>query len=292
MNIYSSRHYDTDEALYSDFTEATGITGQPHRGHARGADRPDAGRGRQQPGRHLPDRRRRPHLARRQGRPAAAGAFRGAERAHPRAPAPPGRPLVRPVAAGAGDLLRQGPGAEPAADLRGAGRSGLQGPDLHPLLVERLQPVADVLDDRQRRRGGGEGLGRGAARQPRPRARGRRQRPDQGGGLGRVRHRGGEHLLLLPRHRERGGRASSRASTTSAWSSRTRSDRGTHVNIAAAGVAAHAPHPDAAISFLEYLATPEAQAYFADQNYEYPGRRRTPRSPRSRPPTAPSRATR
>jgi iron(III) transport system substrate-binding protein len=47
-------------------------------------------------------------------------------------------------------------------------------------------------------------------------------------------------------------------------------DRGTHVNIAAAGVTAHAPHPDAAISFLEYLATPEAQAYFADQNYEYP----------------------
>ena len=45
---------------------------------------------------------------------------------------------------------------------------------------------------------------------------------------------------------------------------------GTHVNIAAAGVAAHAPHPDAAISFLEYLATPEAQAYFANQNYEYP----------------------
>ena len=28
--------------------------------------------------------------------------------------------------------------------------------------------------------------------------------------------------------------------------------------------------PDAAISFLEYLATPAAQAYFADQNYEYP----------------------
>jgi iron(III) transport system substrate-binding protein len=45
---------------------------------------------------------------------------------------------------------------------------------------------------------------------------------------------------------------------------------GTHVNIAAAGVAVHAPHPDAAISFLEYLATPEAQAYFANQNYEYP----------------------
>jgi iron(III) transport system substrate-binding protein len=26
LNLYSSRHYDTDERLYSDFTEATGIT--------------------------------------------------------------------------------------------------------------------------------------------------------------------------------------------------------------------------------------------------------------------------
>lgn len=45
---------------------------------------------------------------------------------------------------------------------------------------------------------------------------------------------------------------------------------GAHVNIAAAGLAAHAPHPDAAIAFLEYLSTPAAQAYFADQNFEYP----------------------
>jgi iron(III) transport system substrate-binding protein len=45
---------------------------------------------------------------------------------------------------------------------------------------------------------------------------------------------------------------------------------GTHVNISAAGVAANAPHPDAAISFLEYLASPAAQKYFANQNYEYP----------------------
>jgi iron(III) transport system substrate-binding protein len=45
---------------------------------------------------------------------------------------------------------------------------------------------------------------------------------------------------------------------------------GAHVNIAAAGVAAHAPHPDAAISFLEYLTTPAAQEFFANQNYEFP----------------------
>ena len=47
-------------------------------------------------------------------------------------------------------------------------------------------------------------------------------------------------------------------------------DRGTHVNISGAGVAKHAPHKEAAIKFLEYLASPEAQAYFANGNNEYP----------------------
>ena len=47
-------------------------------------------------------------------------------------------------------------------------------------------------------------------------------------------------------------------------------DRGTHVNISGAGVARHAPHREAAIKFLEYLSSPEAQAYFANGNNEYP----------------------
>ena len=46
--------------------------------------------------------------------------------------------------------------------------------------------------------------------------------------------------------------------------------RGTHVNISGAGVAKHAPHKDAAVKFLEYLSSPQAQAYFADGNNEYP----------------------
>jgi iron(III) transport system substrate-binding protein len=45
---------------------------------------------------------------------------------------------------------------------------------------------------------------------------------------------------------------------------------GTHVNVAAAGVAANAPNRESAIAFLEYLTTPEAQAFFADQNHEFP----------------------
>ena len=47
-------------------------------------------------------------------------------------------------------------------------------------------------------------------------------------------------------------------------------DRGAHVNISGAGVAKYAPHKQAAIKFLEYLASPEAQAYFANGNNEYP----------------------
>ncbi|OGA46963.1 MAG: hypothetical protein A3G25_19905 [Betaproteobacteria bacterium RIFCSPLOWO2_12_FULL_63_13] len=46
--------------------------------------------------------------------------------------------------------------------------------------------------------------------------------------------------------------------------------RGTHINISGAGVARHAPHREAAIRFLEYLASDEAQRYFADGNNEWP----------------------
>lgn len=45
---------------------------------------------------------------------------------------------------------------------------------------------------------------------------------------------------------------------------------GTHINIAGGGVAKNAPHPEAAVKFLEYLATDPAQIYFADGNNEWP----------------------
>ncbi|HEX6266200.1 MAG TPA: Fe(3+) ABC transporter substrate-binding protein [Burkholderiales bacterium] len=45
---------------------------------------------------------------------------------------------------------------------------------------------------------------------------------------------------------------------------------GTHVNISGAGVLKHAPHREAAVQFLEYLASDEAQRYFADGNNEWP----------------------
>ena len=54
------------------------------------------------------------------------------------------------------------------------------------------------------------------------------------------------------------------------WVFPNQEDRGTHVNVSGAGVLKHAPHKDAAVKFLEYLASPEAQRYFADGNNEYP----------------------
>jgi iron(III) transport system substrate-binding protein len=45
---------------------------------------------------------------------------------------------------------------------------------------------------------------------------------------------------------------------------------GTHVNVSGAGVLKNAPHRDAAIRFLEYLASDEAQRYFAEGNNEWP----------------------
>ena len=45
---------------------------------------------------------------------------------------------------------------------------------------------------------------------------------------------------------------------------------GTHINISGAGVLKHAPHREAAIRFLEYLASDEAQGHFADGNNEWP----------------------
>lgn len=47
-------------------------------------------------------------------------------------------------------------------------------------------------------------------------------------------------------------------------------DRGTHVNISGAGVTKNAPNKDAAVTFLEYLISPDAQRMFTEKNYEYP----------------------
>ncbi|MAM25028.1 MAG: Fe(3+) ABC transporter substrate-binding protein [Rhodobacteraceae bacterium] len=45
---------------------------------------------------------------------------------------------------------------------------------------------------------------------------------------------------------------------------------GAHMNLSGGGVAANAPHPENAKKFLEYLASDSAQKYFSDGNDEFP----------------------
>jgi iron(III) transport system substrate-binding protein len=47
-------------------------------------------------------------------------------------------------------------------------------------------------------------------------------------------------------------------------------DRGVSMNISGGGMLKNAPHKDAAVKFLEYLASDSAQAYFANGNNEWP----------------------
>ena len=45
---------------------------------------------------------------------------------------------------------------------------------------------------------------------------------------------------------------------------------GTHINVSGGGMLRTAPHKEAAVKFLEYLASDDAQRYFADGNNEWP----------------------
>ncbi|WP_018410372.1 Fe(3+) ABC transporter substrate-binding protein [Methyloversatilis thermotolerans] len=45
---------------------------------------------------------------------------------------------------------------------------------------------------------------------------------------------------------------------------------GTHINVSGGGMLKNAPNKDAAVRFLEYLASDEAQTYFANGNNEWP----------------------
>lgn len=49
-------------------------------------------------------------------------------------------------------------------------------------------------------------------------------------------------------------------------------DRGTHVNVSGAGVTAHSPNPENAVRLIEFLVSEEAQRSFAEAVYEYPVR--------------------
>ncbi|MBW4658366.1 MAG: Fe(3+) ABC transporter substrate-binding protein [Drouetiella hepatica Uher 2000/2452] len=56
-------------------------------------------------------------------------------------------------------------------------------------------------------------------------------------------------------------------------------DRGAHINVSGGGIVKTSKNPAAAALFLEHLASPEAQAIFASGNNEYPVLKGTPLDP-------------
>ncbi|WP_027235677.1 Fe(3+) ABC transporter substrate-binding protein [Leisingera caerulea] len=54
------------------------------------------------------------------------------------------------------------------------------------------------------------------------------------------------------------------------WLFPSQNTEGAHMNLSGGGVAVHAPNKDNAVKFLEYLASDSAQAYFSAGNDEYP----------------------
>lgn len=62
------------------------------------------------------------------------------------------------------------------------------------------------------------------------------------------------------------------------WVFPSQEGEGAHMNLSGAGVAAHAPNRENAIAFLEYLASDQAQQYFSAGNDEFPAVPGVPRS--------------
>lgn len=54
--------------------------------------------------------------------------------------------------------------------------------------------------------------------------------------------------------------------------------RGTHVNVSGAALTSAAKHPEASLALVEFLASPESQAWYAEANGEYPVRAGVPPS--------------
>ena len=176
VNIYSARHYQTDEAFYANFTKETGIKINRIDGREDELLRADQERRREQPGRHPDHRRRVAPGDRRQGRAVPAGAVEGARGAHPGAPAH--AELAGVLDPRAGHRLQQGRDQPRlGAELRRPRRSAPEGQicvrsGSHPYNLSL--GAALIAHDGEAKT---EQWAQGPGRQLRARAQGRRHRP-------------------------------------------------------------------------------------------------------------------
>jgi iron(III) transport system substrate-binding protein len=270
LNVYSARHYQTDEALYSGFTKLTGVkinlveAGEDaliQRIVNEGAKSPadvlitvDAGRlwraeqlGLFQPVKSAPLETRLPASFREPGGHWFGFSLRARVIAYDKA-------KVKPA-----DI----PSYESLADPRWKGkvctRSGS-----HIYNLSLMGAMIDHLGEAQAERWG-KAVRANFARDP------------KGGDTDQIKGvAAGECELALTNHYYYARLVRSQKPADQAIADRVgivfpnQATWGTHVNVSGAGVLKHAPHRDAAVRFLEYLASDEAQRHFADGNNEWP----------------------
>jgi iron(III) transport system substrate-binding protein len=270
LNLYSSRHYNTDQALYDDFTRRTGIRinrieaeADPliERLRAEGANSPadvfvsvDAGR---------LERARAAGLL----QPVSSAVLNGAVPAHLRDPAghwfgfsKRARVIMYARArARASDVRTYEELADPKLKGRLVIRSSTN------IYSQSLTGSILAAHGEQKTEAWCRGVVANFARSPR------------GGDTDQIKAvAAGEadfavantyYLVNLMRSRSEADRA---VAEKVGVVFPNQDDRGTHVNISGGGVTAHARNKAAAVAFLEYLVSEEAQAYFADGNSEYP----------------------
>ena len=270
LNIYSSRHYQTDEALYANFTKATGIrinrieAGEDaliermrNEGERSPADvfiTTDAGRlwraeqlGLLQPVRSKVLEARIPANFREPGGHWFGFSMRARVIAYNKA-------KVDPAEIATYEAL-----ADPKWKGRICVRSGS-----HVYNLSLLSALIDHL---------GEGKAEAWARAVKDNL----ARPPRGGDTDQIKGvAAGECDVAITNHYYYARLATSNKPEDRAIAEKVglvfpnQRSWGTHVNISGAGVAKHAPHREAAIKFLEYLASDEAQRYFAAGNNEWP----------------------
>ena len=271
LNLYSARHYQTDEALYQNFTKQTGIRINRIEAGDDAADRAPEERGREQPRRRAADRRRRAARAGRRARPVPAGEVEGARGAHSRGACatPQGawfglssraRIIVYNKATmNPADVATYASLADPKNKGKVCTRSGS-----HPYNLS-LMSAQIATPRRGEGRGVGEGRRRNLARKP------------QGGDTDQIKAvAAGECGVAL-------SNSYYYARLLRSTSPKTARSRARGRGLAEPGRLGHAPqhlrrrraqarpaHRDNAIRFLEYLASDEAQGYFADGNNEWP----------------------
>ena len=269
LNLYSARHYDTDEALYANFTKATGIrvnrieAGDEallERLRNEGANSPadvllivDASR------LHAADQ---------------AGLFAPVKSALLEARIPTGlrSPSGTWFAFSSRARILVADPAVPVADIQdyldladGKNRGRVcTRPGSHPYM---LSLIASVIAHH------GEARAEAWARATVANM----ARPPRGGDTDQIRAvAAGEcavaltnsyYLVRLMRSRKPEDRAVAEKVRV-IWPDQ--ASHGTHMNVSGGGVLRNAPNREAAVRFLEYLAGDEAQAYFANGNNEWP----------------------